>query len=226
MGVQIAPMVRLDCALYLEVWKLFCFLSLTTDAFSLLLCLLHLQPQPMFRNPLLRSSSPRDFWGQRWNLLIHGLFKRTVYKPLLQNGFPQPVAVMSSFLVSGLFHEYVCGFISWPSAGCNLLFFLTQAPFILLQSLWEKRQRGSQHGTGTNSPQPTGPSLLMQVVCTLGTTALLVPFSPLFLEPLKASGVMEAMDGLVPQFRWVQWPVVAPCLLSEMGCQGPALASL
>jgi hypothetical protein len=50
-------------------------LGMITDVFALLLCLLGYRPVSVMRNPLLRSVSPRDFWGRRWNLVIHGILK-------------------------------------------------------------------------------------------------------------------------------------------------------
>lgn len=37
---------------------------------------------PAFRLPLLRSTSPREFWGKRWNLIIHKLMHRTYFTPV------------------------------------------------------------------------------------------------------------------------------------------------
>jgi hypothetical protein len=50
-------------------------LGMIADVFALLLCLLGYRPVSVMRNPLLRSVSPRDFWGRRWNLVIHGILK-------------------------------------------------------------------------------------------------------------------------------------------------------
>ena len=33
------------------------------------------EPIEIMRKPLTRSRSPRDFWGCRWNLIVHGLLK-------------------------------------------------------------------------------------------------------------------------------------------------------
>jgi hypothetical protein len=30
----------------------------------------------LMKNPLFSSTSPSDFWGGRWNLIVHGLLKR------------------------------------------------------------------------------------------------------------------------------------------------------
>lgn len=62
---------------------------------------------PVFENPLFASSTPSNFWGRRWNTLIHGLLKRAVYKPLRVAGQHRFVAVAATFIASGLIHEYV-----------------------------------------------------------------------------------------------------------------------
>ena len=35
-----------------------------------------MQQGPMMLNPIFESASPSDFWGRRWNLVVHGLLKR------------------------------------------------------------------------------------------------------------------------------------------------------
>lgn len=60
----------------------------------------------MMRNPLMKSSSPSDFWSGRWNMIVHGALKRGVFKPVYSMS-SKVVAVMATFLASGLFHEYI-----------------------------------------------------------------------------------------------------------------------
>ena len=43
--------------------------------------------QVTMRAPLSQSTSIRDFWGRRWNLIIHGLMKRCFFMPF-QNAGP------------------------------------------------------------------------------------------------------------------------------------------
>ena len=58
-----------------------------------------------FRNPLFSSRSPSDFWGYRWNMVIHETLKRGAYKPALVLGYSKGAAVMVSFVASGLMHD-------------------------------------------------------------------------------------------------------------------------
>ena len=61
-------------------------------------------PRTMWRAPLLASTSAADFWGRRWNLLIHGLFRRTVFRPLTERGVPGWGAGAIAFALSGPAH--------------------------------------------------------------------------------------------------------------------------
>mmetsp|Transcript_10210 Transcript_10210/g.11313 ORF Transcript_10210/g.11313 Transcript_10210/m.11313 type:complete len:420 (-) Transcript_10210:12-1271(-) len=58
------------------------------------------------RNPILKSTSPSDFWGKRWNILIHQGLKNGVYKPMRQH-FSTFLSVLATFIVSGILHEYI-----------------------------------------------------------------------------------------------------------------------
>lgn len=60
----------------------------------------------VFRNPLFSSVSPSDFWGYRWNMVIHSTLKRGVFKPMRKAGFSSTLAIISAFLASGLLHDY------------------------------------------------------------------------------------------------------------------------
>lgn len=90
------------------------------------------------RNPMLGASSVTDFWSRRWNLVVHGLLKRGVYKPVRKFSTAM-TATLVAFVISGLIHEWlihVC-FIynriqgpSWegaqynPLLGSNMAFFV------------------------------------------------------------------------------------------------------
>lgn len=62
---------------------------------------------PVMKNPLGSATSPSDFWGQRWNLVIHSVLKGGVYKPVRSMGYSPIVGVMATFFASGLFHEWL-----------------------------------------------------------------------------------------------------------------------
>ncbi|CAJ0757174.1 6625_t:CDS:2 [Entrophospora sp. SA101] len=66
--------------------------------------------KPMFDQPYL-SSSPRDFWSNRWHQLIHESFVELAYKPskshLKPNILGEIIGVLGSFFISAAIHEYI-----------------------------------------------------------------------------------------------------------------------
>ncbi|KAK9152703.1 hypothetical protein Sjap_000183 [Stephania japonica] len=76
---------------------------------------LGLELEPHFNKPYM-ATSIQDFWGKRWNLVMPNALRLVVYKPLKKRVlsrspfgamFPTIVAVMATFVVSGLVHETV-----------------------------------------------------------------------------------------------------------------------
>jgi len=86
------------------------------------------------RNPLLEATSPSDFWGRRWNVLVHAVMKRGVYKPVRKHLSSAVVASLAVFVASGMFHEWlvhICFLYNQPSStstgvllGSNVAFFV------------------------------------------------------------------------------------------------------
>lgn len=65
------------------------------------------QTYDMVLNPMLKSRSVTDFWGRRWNVLVHTGLKNGVYKPVRSATLSRGWAVAATFVASGLIHEYV-----------------------------------------------------------------------------------------------------------------------
>jgi hypothetical protein len=57
--------------------------------------------------PMFLSTSHSEFWGTRWNNLIHFDLKQGVYKPVRHTTGSKVLAAVCTFAVSGLQHEYV-----------------------------------------------------------------------------------------------------------------------
>jgi len=57
--------------------------------------------------PLTQSTSPSDFWGNRWNKLVNRELRNGVFRPLRNAGFHRSLAAFCTFATSGLLHEYV-----------------------------------------------------------------------------------------------------------------------
>eukprot|EP00985_Skeletonema_marinoi_P017905 scaffold9914_cov142-Skeletonema_marinoi.AAC.2 len=60
----------------------------------------------MMDSPVLNSRSIAEFWGRRWNYLVHCVLKRGVYKPIRKYG-SATFASFVVFLASGLIHEFL-----------------------------------------------------------------------------------------------------------------------
>lgn len=184
---------------YADTWATFFFLALAGDTLALALSLLGYAPQPLFFDPLTRASSPADFWGRRWNLLIHGLFKRSVHGPLVRRGAPAAAAAALAFGVSGAFHEYA--FLAPAAARANggrlgvcLLFFALQAPMVTMEKLLGWEGAVSRLAAALR----LGPSGRAALATAL-TCALLMPLAPLFMATPEASGLTAEMRSLFPR---------------------------
>ncbi|ERN10619.1 hypothetical protein AMTRI_Chr10g227450 [Amborella trichopoda] len=95
------------------------------------------QLEPQFNKPYL-SSSLKEFWGQRWNLIVTNMLRPTVYEPVLnlwgvsaRAGRPplgaRVAALMATFVVSGLMHELMFYYMTGgqrPSWEVTLFFIL------------------------------------------------------------------------------------------------------
>jgi len=58
-------------------------------------------------NPMIKSQSISEFWGKRWNVLVHNGLKNGIYKPTRQITSSKIIATITTFIVSGIIHEYV-----------------------------------------------------------------------------------------------------------------------
>mmetsp|Transcript_20238 Transcript_20238/g.29701 ORF Transcript_20238/g.29701 Transcript_20238/m.29701 type:complete len:378 (-) Transcript_20238:50-1183(-) len=94
-------------------------------------------------NPMLKSESPSHFWGRRWNMTVHTGLKGGIYKPMRTNGYSKVVAVLVTFLGSGLLHEYVIYILlqghesTIPSIryGKNIIFFGWNGILVMTESI-------------------------------------------------------------------------------------------
>jgi Membrane bound O-acyl transferase family len=110
-----------------------------------------LQLEEIWIDPLSKSASFSDFWSRRWNITVHTTLKRGVFLPV-RRYFSKYVALVATFLVSGLFHEWIvwltfslltpinegeeeCSNASCyqPTYGPATVFFLFQAVLIALE---------------------------------------------------------------------------------------------
>lgn len=76
----------------------------------------------LFRSPY-RATSLKEFWGKRWNMAFSEMTAIVVYKPLKIN-YGIPLAMIASFLVSGLLHEIAISFPVKMGYGLPFLYFV------------------------------------------------------------------------------------------------------
>ena len=101
-------------------------------------------------SPLTKSTSPSNFWGRRWNALVHIVLKGGVYIPLRRNGFSKGIAALATFVASGLLHEYVLTALAFkgvllddhsaytPRYGYHLAFFVWNGLILILEGIFCK----------------------------------------------------------------------------------------
>ena len=172
---------------YAEVWLVFLGVSVAADVGGLVLYCLDLSPLQCFRAPLLKSASPFEMWSRRWNMGVRGLLHETVYLPLRKFHAPRWLASATAFFASGLLHECM---ISRTDAakdhrGAQLLFFLSQLPFVLAG--------GSQKFDDLDR--------VHALRGWLTTNACLLPLSPLFVGSLRATGLWTDLAQIAPTFK-------------------------
>jgi len=171
-------------AVYLQAAHLYTVLATMLLFYQFLMALLGFDTRDAMRRPLLASTSVRDFWGQRWNLLIHRMMKRSFFEPFKGASVAsRRIGGLLAFGVSGLFHEYMWLVLNWTklesyTPGGPLLFFGAQ--FAICAS--EARLRKTMLGRAFEAlPMPLQTAI---------TTLVILPFGPLFLRGLHMGGLM------------------------------------
>ncbi len=94
--------------------------------------------QPISDAPLQHCTSPSDFWGRRWNNLIHTCLKNGVFKPIRSLGGHTTLAVFATFIGSGLFHEWLLPgtMPDYPHThGLAIAFFLWNAILVAVEMM-------------------------------------------------------------------------------------------
>jgi len=89
------------------------YLTTFSYAINAVTSLVGLTQIPMMLNPIFESTSLSDFWGRRWNLVVHGFLKRGVYKPV-RTKYSRLAAATAAFLASGFFHEWLLSVVLYP----------------------------------------------------------------------------------------------------------------
>lgn len=173
-------------AVYLLTVYVYCTLATAMLMHRLLPAFLGIASVDSMQTPLLLSTSLRDFWGRRWNLVVHRLMKRTFFVPLV--GRSPHLAGLLAFMMSGLFHEYMWLAVNWNQRdayvpGLSLLFFFLQFLLCGVESALSLTPLGLQL---SKLPQP---------LRTVLTSLVVLPLGPLFLQGISSMGVEAADQG-------------------------------
>lgn len=155
--------------------------------------------------PMLLSQSPSDFWGRRWNKLIHRHLKEGVYQPIRKR-FGRHLGTVATFVVSGMAHEFVqyliflrtpqertlrgaCTTCYDPAVGKHFVFFAWNGMLIVL----EHSALGIAIGGMVNKLRL--PRLLQSHLVVL----LALPVGHLFLEDLVQGGYFRHVAVGIPR---------------------------
>ena len=146
-------------------------------------------------NPLFGATSPSDFWGRRWNLFVHGLLKRSVFKPTYHHSSSKLAAVIASFFVSGIWHEWILHILSFdiaytPSYGRTTLFFVFNGLLVIIEQL----TKGWKIITLMKKFLPKPIITFMVILCVL-------PVTHWFCDEYRNIGYLESVSTGFPIFK-------------------------
>lgn len=168
-------------------------------------------------SPLSQSSSPSDFWGNRWDRPVASALRRGAYRPLLQAGFSRLFAAIVTFAVSGFIHEYILLLMAKrkfmprkdeansgsadekfyePELGNQFLFFLWNGVVLCLERLVVSTEQGRSFTKWMryHMPKPLRTALVLLTV---------LPIAHLFTdEYVKSSFYDDAAHGF-PRIKYL-----------------------
>jgi hypothetical protein len=84
-----------------------------------------------------------EFWGQRWNRVVSGMLRDTIFLPLSRRAGTH-TALFAVFLYSGMYHEFT-SFMAGSGYGKPLAYFLIQFAGVSLETIRPIRLRFRRH---------------------------------------------------------------------------------
>ncbi|XP_051135812.1 long-chain-alcohol O-fatty-acyltransferase-like [Andrographis paniculata] len=102
---------------------------------------LGLDLEPQFDEPYL-ATSLQDFWGRRWNLMVSGILRPTVYFPVRRavgGDRGRAAAFLATFLVSGLMHELIYYYLTRVRPTWEVTWFFVLHGFCVVTEVWVKK---------------------------------------------------------------------------------------
>lgn len=178
------------------LWFLYFFASFCLDFSTLSTSLaFRCECRDGFRNPLLASRSLREAWGERWDLPVQLFLKRSVYVPSRKAGISPGTAVILTFFVSGLLHEYTFSIHNYVAykPGLATVFFTLMGLLMIAEKYLSEKCPQSVLRCFRVLPTPIVATFLMIVSA--------IPFERLFIHSWIESGGLESVGEMVPHLR-------------------------
>lgn len=158
--------------------------------------------EPSSDEPYL-STSLQDFWGRRWNLVVTGTLRQTVYKPLRRSAEPvlgvrwaAPPALLAAFLISGLTHELLYYYVTRAAPTWEVTwFFVFHGMCVVL----EVGIKAAVKGRWRLHPAVSGPTAVAFVV----VTAMWWFYPPLVRSGAYARAIEECKAPVKLLYRWL-----------------------
>ena len=116
------------------------------------------------------ATSLSDFWGRRWNVAFHALARDLVFRPLRRARVGASMALLATFVASGLVHELVISLPARGGWGLPTLYFALQGAGVLAERTWARRASGRVFALGVvllPAPLLFHPPFLERVICPL-----------------------------------------------------------
>jgi Na+-transporting NADH:ubiquinone oxidoreductase subunit NqrB len=138
---------------------------------------------PDFCDAPLRSTSPRDFWSRRWNLLFRHVMHKSIFTELRRKGYNPIIGALLVCFASALLHEYMVWISCDGKPGWMTLFFVIHTTATIFETLLAK----------TLDPYMAH---VPNIVKTAMFAMLMAMTAPLFMEPAQQC---------IPFMRWRLW---------------------
>mmetsp|Transcript_31208 Transcript_31208/g.57023 ORF Transcript_31208/g.57023 Transcript_31208/m.57023 type:complete len:439 (+) Transcript_31208:64-1380(+) len=184
-------------AIYLQALYVYCMLTQAMIMHRAPLALCGIATREPMRAPMWRSTSIRDYWGRRWNLIVHHLMKRTFFTPFAKRHARvwRHCGGLLAFITSGLFHEHMWAAVNWGhfdtyTPGLAVAFFLVQYTLCAVEVALEPTRLGQWAATW---PRP---------LKTVATTAAVLPWGPLFLHGIQGMAIDCTEWGKTVELHW------------------------
>lgn len=91
----------------------------------------------LFNKPFM-ATSPKDFWGNRWNLVVRNLFRKQIYvgkKDPKDSVSTLAMKRLRAFFKSALMHEFIMAFVNRSVTFEQFTFFMLNGLIVYLQTL-------------------------------------------------------------------------------------------